>query len=126
MDAAANKALVRDYLALLCSDDWSAWDDYFAPDVAFNGAAGLREWATRAWQPFRAALADLRIVVEDQIAEGDRVATRVTFQARGHDDSEVRYLGIAVDRIAEGRVVEMWHIADHRGELAKLRRHPPV
>jgi predicted ester cyclase len=53
--------------------------------------------------------------VEDQIAEGDKVVTRVTFHRthRGQFDGiaptrkQVKWLGTAMDRIADGKVIEM-------------------
>ena len=65
---------------------------------------------------FRALSPDLRFAVEDQIAEGDRVATRWT--ARGtrtaglgsitSTDQPVVVTGISIHRIANGKLVESW------------------
>ena len=60
-------------------------------------------------------LPDHHLSVEDQIAEGDKVVTRVTFHRthRGQFDGiaptrkQVKWLGTAMDRIADGKVIEM-------------------
>jgi len=33
---------------------------------------------------------------------------------------QVKYTGIAIDRIADGKVVEMWHVADTSGMLQQI------
>jgi predicted ester cyclase len=68
----------------------------------------------------RRAFPDLEIVIEQQVAEGPWVATRVTF--RGTHTGEfagipatgkrVEYAGTAMDRLENGKVVEMWHTAN--------------
>ncbi|MGH9878416.1 MAG: ester cyclase [Nitrososphaerales archaeon] len=32
----------------------------------------------------------------------------------------LKYTGIAIDRIADGKIVEMWHVADTSGMLQQL------
>lgn len=76
----------------------------------------------------RVAFPDLRAKIEDQMGEGDKVATRVTFQGthkgefRGIPPSgkSVSYTGIAIDRIRGGKVVEMWHEANIISLLQQL------
>ena len=50
---------------------------------------------------------DFIFTVEDQIAEGDKVATRWTARAadRGSEDAMT---GISIHRLADGKVVESW------------------
>ncbi len=65
---------------------------------------------------YRSALPDLRIPIEDQIAEGDRVVTR--WRARGTHQGELMgnaptdnpatVTGILVDRISGGKIEEEW------------------
>jgi len=64
----------------------------------------------------RRGFPDLQVTVEDQLAEGDRVATRWT--ARGTHQGEFQGVpptgnpmeisGIAVARLANGKVIEQW------------------
>ena len=122
-----NKAVVRGYMTeVLNKGNLAAFDSYISADVVFNNSKGLKQQLAGT-QAIRSAFPDLQLIIEDQIAEGDKVATRVTFQGTHRGEfrgaaptgKEVRYSGIAIDRIVDGKVVEMWHIAD---TLALLRQ----
>jgi predicted ester cyclase len=78
---------------------------------------------------FRSAFPDLTCAIEDQIAEGDRVATR--FRAQGTHEGETEELGpptgkrveitgITLERFSEGRVVESWDSYDAMGMMRQL------
>ncbi len=70
----------------------------------------------------------MHIVIDDQIAEGDRVVTRWT--ARGTHKGEwmgiaptgkpVTVTGILISRFAGGRVVEEWENYDALGMMRQL------
>jgi steroid delta-isomerase-like uncharacterized protein len=89
-----------------------------------RGPAGLRQLI----DTYRTAFPDLRITVQDQIAEGDRVATRWT--ARGTHQGpllgidatgkEGSVTGITIDRIEDGKIVESWNNWDALGLLQQL------
>lgn len=130
MSAEQNKALVRGYLEeLLNRGDRLAVEKYVGPDgVVFNGkrlspdqVAQIRTW-------FLTAFPDFHLTIEDQIAEGDKVVTRVTFRGTHKGEAHglsatgkrVAYQGIAIDRIVGGKLVEMWHEADTWGMLRQL------
>ena len=76
----------------------------------------------------RNAVPDLTYTIEDQIAEGDKVAYRWT--ARGTHEGElmgiaptgnrVTFTGIAVARLAEGKIEEMWENYDALGMMQQL------
>jgi predicted ester cyclase len=54
---------------------------------------------------------DLRIHVEDQVTEGDRVASR--WVAEGHNRGRpIRIWGIVISRIEDGEIVEDWAASD--------------
>src|ERR687894_119257 len=70
---------------------------------------------------FRSAFPDLRISIEEQIAEGDKVVTRVTFRGTHQREfrgmaptgKEVEIKGITIFRFSEeGKVVESWDSYD--------------
>ncbi len=126
----ANKAVVRGYLTeVLNGKQWDLWDRYFSGSVTFNGSALSRESIIAMSNALRSAFPDFRISIEEQIAEADLVATRVTFRGthlgeyRGiaATGRRIEYTGIALDRIADGKVVEMWHQADESGLLDQIR-----
>jgi len=129
-----NKAVVRGYMnEVLTKGNLAAFDSYFSPDVVFNNTKGLKQQLASN-QTLRNAFPDLRLVIEDQIAEGDKVVTRVTFQGthqgefRGNAPTgkQVRYSGIAIDRIVDGKVVEMWHIADSQSLMRQVGAIAPA
>ncbi len=127
---AANKALVRGYMEeILNRGNLHAAAAYFPPEgFVLNGTRLAPAQLASMRQMLISAFPDFRIVIEDQVATGDRVVTRVTF--RGTHLGEYRgiaptgrhvvYQGIAMDRIAGGKVVEGWHEADDLGLLRQL------
>lgn len=73
----ANKRLARDMF-----DAWNARDfDRFAACFAASCNGGGAEGARKEAEAFVAAFPDLVITLEDLLAEGDRMATRVTMRA---------------------------------------------
>jgi predicted ester cyclase len=80
----------------------------------------------------RRTFPDFSMKIEDMIAEGDRVVTRVT--GRGTHTgtwmqveptgSVVELKGINIDRVAGGRIVEHWGEADTVGMLVQMRVDP--
>ena len=99
-----------------------------APDGDLYGPEGVRidvaEW--------RSGFPDLRLEVEDQVAEGDRVASR--FRLRGTHDGPflgvaptgrpVAVAGVSIDRLAGGRLVESWLSLDALGLLRQVGALP--
>jgi len=62
---------------------------------------------------------DLRIRVQDQVAEGDRVVSR--WVAEGHNRGRpVQLWGITISQIADGEIVEDWSASDNLDVLRQL------
>lgn len=80
------------------------------------GAAHFKQFV----QTFRAAFPNIRITVEDVVAEGDKVAARCLVSGTHSGDSlgiaptqkEIQIEGIALVRIADGKIVEGWNSFD--------------
>lgn len=78
----------------------------------------------------RSAFPDLQFVVEDTIAEGDKVVTRWTghgthrgrWQGVDSTGKHVSFSGVAIRRIAGGKVVERWVNVDYDRAAATDRR----
>ncbi len=76
-----------------------------------------------------AGISDPEFVIHDMIAEGDRVAARLTTSARhtgrfmGIEPSGNRYSidEIHIFRLRDGMLVEHWHEFDKAALLAQLR-----
>jgi predicted ester cyclase len=80
----------------------------------------------------RSGFSDYKVIVEDQIAEGDKVATRWTmrgthdgeFQGMAPTGREVQISGMTIFRIANGKLVEGWSIPDLLGLMQQLGAIP--
>jgi predicted ester cyclase len=97
--------------------------DSFTPEFGTGPQAlkGIFNW-------YHTILDDISISVDDMIAEGDKVTARITFDATyvGGEGLPMPTTGIPgqmkssqVFRLAEGKIVEIWHHADALG-LMKL------
>lgn len=118
-----NKALVRRYFEEIWDKgNLELIDELFTTDFVRHGP-NATEGEVRGQEGFeslvsmyRNALPDLRIPIEDQIAEGDRVVTRWT--AHGTHQGELMgnaptgnpapVTGILVDRISGSKIEEEW------------------
>jgi steroid delta-isomerase-like uncharacterized protein len=94
-------------------------DDIFASDFVNHtpfgdmvGPEGAKQFVTK----LRTGFPDLQVTIEEQIAEGDKVATHWT--ARGTHQNEFQGIpatgkqmeirGIVISQIADGKIVEQW------------------
>jgi len=112
-----NKAVVRAYLGEIAQrGNIVTREQYFTSTTMFNGDRDLTRQFARV-KEMRRAFPDLEMTIEQQIAEGPWVATRVIY--RGTHTGEyggipatgkrIEYAGTAMDRLEDGKVVEMWH-----------------
>ena len=117
--AAENKALVRRFLAAEFKWDLETLNEILAPDFvdrSLPGEPGPNGYL-RAMADGRAPFSAFHHTIEDQVAEGDKVVTRVTGRAI-HDRREAMGVaptgeeyegsGIIIDRVVGGKIVEQW------------------
>jgi predicted ester cyclase len=99
------------------------WELYFSDPIELNGKEmPLKDLVKLADKMF-SEYPDLQATIEDQIAEGNIVVTRVVFEGTklmdvGGGDPEprkVRFMAIAMDRFKGDKVVEMWHTTEDLG-----------
>jgi ubiquinone/menaquinone biosynthesis C-methylase UbiE/predicted ester cyclase len=69
------------------------------------------EGARRSVSLYLALFPDLRFEVEDQVSEGDKVASRWTLRGT-HRGREVELRGIVISRFEDGRIIEDWAASD--------------
>jgi serine phosphatase RsbU (regulator of sigma subunit) len=128
-----NKAIFRRYL----EEAWNqsnleVIDEIFDRYISHqpNGSVHERgpQDVKRFVSEFRAAFPDLRLIMEEQIAEGDKVVSRGTirgthqgeFRGMAPTDEEMEIPGMAVFRFSEeGKVVESW---DSYDQLSLMRQ----
>jgi predicted ester cyclase len=125
----SNKDLARRlYEEVFGRGNLEAADEIMARDIVSHGPGAppgvgtdqIKQQATR----LRIAIPDLETILDDQIAEGDRVASRWT--GRGTftgplalptgrvepNGLAVSFDEIRIDRFVDGRIVESWFIPD--------------
>jgi predicted ester cyclase len=137
MSEVENKALVRHYyeeLDAAAKDKRGATflDEFVAPNfVNHNPSPGFTpdlEGLKQAYNYFLAASPDGYHVVEDMIAEGDKVVTRLsaygtqTGELFGNHptDKQISMTAIAIHRIANSKIIEHWSELDNLGLMHQL------
>jgi steroid delta-isomerase-like uncharacterized protein len=87
----------------------------------------------RFYDQFRSAFPDVRIHVQEVLAEGDRTAVRFAAQAThtGHGigvaptGRPVNVTGMCIMRWADGQIVEAWNEFDAAALLRQITQTPP-
>jgi steroid delta-isomerase-like uncharacterized protein len=133
MSAEENKALVRRWFAETDMGNLAIIDELLPPEYLDHNPPipdlpRGREGVRQANLLLRAAFPDVVHVIEDQLAEGDKVMTRVTTRATFLGEflgfpptgKVIEVRGISVHRIAGGRLVEHWAQADMAGFMEQL------
>lgn len=133
-----NKAVVRRFYDAFEADDQDALNEVLAPDlVAYShGAPGpqSREVHVQGIRMWNTAFGDTRFTIEEQIAEGDKVATRVTmrsvhnrgdFQGLSPTGKEIVTGGVTIEHIKDGKIVERRVSADWGSIMQQLGLIPP-
>jgi steroid delta-isomerase-like uncharacterized protein len=113
-------------------------DEVFSQDYVGHDATMPRDIrgpseAKQLVQMYRSAFPDLKMIVEEQLAEGDLVATRFTASGTHRGElmgiaptgAKVTVTGVTVDRMKDGKSVESWTSYDALGMLRQLGAIPP-
>jgi len=128
-----NKALARRFLEARVEGDLDAIDQMMAPDFVNHtkllpGEEPGREGAKRAIARYAAAFSNSGVLVEDQVAAGDKVVTRCVVN-RTHDRGELMgvaptgrqmsLLVLVIHRVFEGKITEEWSIGTIGSKLGE-------
>jgi predicted ester cyclase len=133
MSAESNKALVRRFYEEIDKGNLEAMDELVAENYLdhnpppFPGLAGGREGLKQAFKIFLEATPGYHRI-EDQIAESDKVVTRLTSFGKHEGDlpgaprtgNDLRMTSITIHRIANGQLVEKWAEKDVLGFLQQI------
>src|SRR5215204_4701108 len=134
--AEENKTLVLRFLEARVEPELDALDKILAPDFVSHtkllpGQPPDREGYKWSVAEFSAAFSDIRFIIEEQVAEADKVVTRYTVHAT-HDRMEL--LGVAptgremasmaiyIHRISGGKITEEWSLGTVGLKLMEQRR----
>ena len=77
------------------------------------------EGARRSVALYLELFPDLRFVVDEQVSQGDRVASRWTLHGT-HRGRQVTLRGIVISRFEDGRIIEDWAASDTIGIVRQL------
>jgi serine phosphatase RsbU (regulator of sigma subunit)/predicted ester cyclase len=134
VSAEENMALARRFFEARVKTDLDALDKMLAPDFVSHTAAPGQQLDRESYMHHAAesvsAFSDVRFVIEDQVAAGDKVVSRIS--GRGtHDRSEllgttptgreIASIAIFIHRLSGGKISEEWGAGTGRSELLGQR-----
>jgi serine phosphatase RsbU (regulator of sigma subunit)/predicted ester cyclase len=129
-----NMALARRFFEARVKTDLDALDKMLAPDFVSHTAAPGQQLDRESYMRHAAesvsAFSDVRFVMEDQVAAGDKVVSRII--GRGTHvrsellgttptGTEIASIAIFIHRISEGKISEEWGAGTGRSELLGQR-----
>jgi len=133
MSLKENKAIARRFT----EEGWpnpDIFDEIVADDFVWHGTnvTTLEDFKKLAFG-FMSIFPDMRTTAEDVIAEGDKVTVRWTFTGTQTGEwagilptnKQATWAGVAIYRIADGKVVEGWQWANMMGAFRQLGVLPP-
>ena len=132
MSNAENKKIVRRYQEIYNSNDLEALgevvsEDLLTPKIMPGIPSGM-EGAKAAHRIMLAGFPDYQTVIDDLVAEGDKVVARITMSGTNTGNfmgipptgKHVSFTGIYIARIANGKIVEHWGEEDAVSLLQQL------
>jgi predicted ester cyclase len=131
MSIEANKALVRRAYELSTKKDTAALFEMYDPGYIEHMPDGdhTLEQLKRGVPLFFAAFPDLKFTIEDMVAEGDKVAYRVTvtgthtggpYMGLAPGGRKIAMRNTSIKRIANGRLAESWGTLDSLSMMQQL------
>lgn len=127
-----NKSIVRRYQEIYNSNDLDRLtevvsEDLLTPNIMPGIPDGL-EGAKAAHRIMLAGFPDYQTIIEDLIAEGDKVVARIKMTGTHTGDfmgipatgRQISFTGIYIARIANGKIVEHWGEEDSVSLLQQL------
>jgi predicted ester cyclase len=132
MSIEENKNIVRRYQEIYNSNELDLLtevvsEDLLTPNILPGIPPGL-EGAKAAHRIMLAGFPDYQTIIDDMMAEGDKVAARIKmtgtqtgeFMGIPPTGKEVSFTGIYIARIANGKIVEHWGEEDGVSLLQQL------
>jgi steroid delta-isomerase-like uncharacterized protein len=133
MSAEENKAIMRRYFSVFEQGTTDLLDELLAPDYVNHTPATPElptgpEGVKGVVSMFRSGIPDLKAVVEDMIAEDDKVATRYTLEGTHEGElfgvpptgQRLSIKSMSVERVSEGKIREHWRVTDSLEMMQQL------
>jgi len=130
-DIERNKALVRRFFAAIDHGDLRVFDEIVAEDYDDHlaGQTPGRETLKRYFPGLRSAFADLSLPITNIVAEGNLVAVLNSVRGTHKGDfagikakgNRIDAMAFQLSRIADGRLVEHWEVADFMTLMNQLK-----
>lgn len=127
--AEANKQVIRDLIEVVWRQGlidqlprfWTAsCVNHADPAANKQGLEALHAYHAGFADWFR-DFDDIRIDIEQQVAEADRVVTQITLHALHRPTTrQISIATIRIDRLEGGKIAEHWSIADQAGLMQQL------
>jgi len=132
MSIEENKTIVRRYQEIYNNNDLDRLtevlsEDLLTPNIMPGVPRGL-EGAKAAHRIMLAGFPDYQTVIEDMLAEGEKVAARIRMTGTNAGEfmgipatgKRVQFTGIYIARISNGKIVEHWGEEDSVSLLQQL------
>ncbi|MGD2218518.1 MAG: ester cyclase [Gemmatimonadales bacterium] len=131
-DVEANKQVVQAVYDAIDAQDYDRLSELIADDFMGHAVGSPEPFdknsvleLIRAWY---SAFPDYVHVVETMVAEGDRVAVRLTYNATHQGEFEgipatgnrISYAGAHIVTVVDGQIQEMWVLEDMLGLMSQL------
>ena len=139
MSAEKNKAIIRRLVHAEEIGDWATADKLTAPNYVYHNPANPEvrtheEHKQKVLIELRTAFPDLKITIEDIIAEGNKVVIRFSFSGTHKGEfigiaptnKRVTVPEVSIWRIVNGKLVEEWGFSDRLGFVLQLGVMPPI
>ncbi len=139
MSTEENKAMLRrNCEEAFNKGDLAVADENIAPNYVYHGSGGQEFKGPEGFKQFvtmlRTAFPDLHLTVEDMVAEGDKVAHRLTLRGTHKGDlmgiaptgKQVTTTAITISRFVGGKEVEAWSSMDLLGMMQQMGVAPPT
>jgi steroid delta-isomerase-like uncharacterized protein len=133
MSLEENKEVIRAYVETIFNqqqvdraDELAAAD--YLDHAALPGQAPGLQGARKKWAMYLAGIPDLRVSIEDLVAEGDKVAVRRSYEGTHQGEllgvpptgKHVQIGGISIFRLAQGKITEQWEQLDRLALMQQL------
>ena len=133
MGAAENKAVLASFVEEVINEgQLERADDLVAVDFVeldpLPGQQQGREGLKQVISTFRTAFPDIRWVIEEMVAEGDKVFSRFTWHGTHRGEflgvpatgRQISVMGMVVDRVVAGKMVESQILMDSLSMMRQL------